>query len=234
MLRPLSTLAADPVLLRLTDPRRTGTRPSPLPLRSSGSLRRTLFLKRCFDYSFASLAMIAMSPLVVACAALVRLTSRGPAFYTQERVGQFGRVFTIYKLRTMYHHCEHLTGPTWSVPGDPRVTPIGRVLRALHLDELPQMVNVLRGQMSLIGPRPERPEIAVQLALKIEDYNARLSVLPGITGHAQVHLPPDVSVADVRDKVQLDRYYMSRLSIWFDLLTLIRTGLKVVGLYRTR
>ncbi len=233
MLRPLSTLAADPVLLRLTDPRRTGTRPSPLPSRAPASLRRTFLLKRCFDYLLATLLLILTAPVVAACAALVRLTSRGPAFYMQERVGQFGRVFTIYKLRTMYHHCEHLTGPTWSVPGDPRVTPVGRVLRALHLDELPQMINVLRGQMSLIGPRPERPEIAVQLALTIEDYNARLAVLPGITGHAQVHLPPDVTVADVREKIRLDRYYIGRLSIWFDLLTLLRTGLKVLGLYRT-
>jgi lipopolysaccharide/colanic/teichoic acid biosynthesis glycosyltransferase len=102
------------------------------------------------------------------------------------------------------------------------------------VDELPQLVNVLRGQMSLIGPRPERPEIAAQLARKIEDYNARSAVLPGITGHAQVHLPPDTSVADVRDKVRLDRYYLSRLSIGFDLATLFRTALKVIGLYRTR
>ena len=94
-------------------------------------------------------------------------------------------------------------------------------------------MNVLRGHMSLIGPRPERPEIAAQLARAIEDYNARSAVLPGITGHAQVHLPPDTSVADVRDKVRLDRYYLGRLSIWFDLVTLARTGLKVVGLYRT-
>lgn len=234
MLRPITTLAADPVLLRLTDPRRTGTRPSPLPLRSPGSLRRTMFLKHGFDYIAACLLLVLTTPLMAICAAIVRCTSRGPAFYTQERVGQFGRVFTIYKLRTMYHHCEHRTGPTWSAPGDPRVTSFGRLLRALHLDELPQMVNVLRGQMSLIGPRPERPEIAVQLAQTIEDYNARLAILPGITGHAQVHLPPDVSVADVRDKMQLDRSYMNRLSIWFDMLTFLRTGLKIVGLYRTR
>jgi lipopolysaccharide/colanic/teichoic acid biosynthesis glycosyltransferase len=172
--------------------------------------------------------------VVAACAVLVRLTSRGPAFYSQERVGQFGRVFTIYKLRTMYHQCERLTGPKWSVPGDPRVTPFGRFLRAAHLDELPQLVNVLRGQMSLIGPRPERPEIAAQLARSIEDYDARSAVLPGITGHAQVHLPPDTSVADVRDKMRLDRYYLGRLSVWFDLVTLARTGLKVVGAYRAK
>ena len=235
MPRPASTLEADPVLVRLTDPRRTGTRPSPLPVRTPGvdpphavpQARFRLRLRRR-----AARAHGARS--IAACAVLVRLTSRGPAFYSQQRVGQFGRVFTIYKLRTMYHQCERLTGPTWSVPGDPRVTPVGRVLRAIHVDELPQLVNVLRGQMSLIGPRPERPEIAAQLAKAIEDYNARSAVLPGITGHAQVHLPPDTSVADVRDKVRLDRYYLGRLSMWFDLVTLLRTGLKVVGLYRTR
>jgi lipopolysaccharide/colanic/teichoic acid biosynthesis glycosyltransferase len=234
MTRPPSAVAADPVLVRLTDPQRTGTRPSPLPLRRPAAIRRTLLLKTAFDYSLAAVLLILTAPLVAFCAVLVRLTSRGPAFYSQQRVGQFGRVFTIYKLRTMYHQCERLTGPKWSVPGDPRVTPVGRVLRACHVDELPQLVNVLRGQMSLIGPRPERPEIAAQLARSIEDYNARSSVLPGITGHAQVHLPPDTSVADVRDKVRLDRHYLGRLSFWFDLVTLARTGLKVAGLYRTR
>lgn len=234
MLRPFSVLDGDPVLRRWTDPRRTGTRLSPLPIRRTGCLRRTLFFKRVFDYTVASVLLVLTMPFMAICAGLVRLTSRGPAFYSQQRVGQFGRVFTIFKLRTMYHQCERLTGPTWSVPGDPRVTPVGRALRALHVDELPQLVNVLRGQMSLIGPRPERPEIAAQLARTIDDYDARSSVLPGITGHAQVHLPPDVTVADVRDKVRLDRYYLSRLSMWFDLVTLIRTGLKVVGVYRRR
>jgi lipopolysaccharide/colanic/teichoic acid biosynthesis glycosyltransferase len=191
-------------------------------------------MKRVFDYTVATVMLVSTAPLVALCAVLVRLTSRGPAFYSQQRVGQFGREFTIYKLRTMYHHCERNTGPTWSVPGDPRVTPVGRVLRAIHVDELPQLVNVLCGQMSLIGPRPERPEIASQLTRSIPDYNARSAVLPGITGHAQVHLPPDTSVADVRDKVRLDRYYLGRLSFWFDMVTLVRTGLKVFGLYRTR
>ena len=234
MLRPYSVLDADPVLRRITDPRRTGTRPSPMPFRLTSSLRQTLLLKSIFDYAVASVLLVFTLPLMALCAGLVRLTSRGPAFYSQQRVGQFGRVFTIYKLRTMYHQCERLTGPTWSLPGDPRVTPIGRVLRAIHVDELPQLVNVLRGQMSLIGPRPERPEIAAQLARTIDDYDARSAVLPGITGHAQVHLPPDVTVADVRDKVRLDRYYLSRLSMWFDLITLVRTGLKVVGVYRAK
>ena len=130
MLRPVIALSTDPVLSRITDPRRTGTRLSPLPNRPLASLHRTLHVKHCFDYAAAATLLVLTAPLVVLSALIVRLTSRGPAFYTQERVGQFGRVFTIYKVRTMYHHCEHLTGPTWSTPGDPRVTPVGRVLRA--------------------------------------------------------------------------------------------------------
>ncbi|HVK11878.1 MAG TPA: sugar transferase [Gemmataceae bacterium] len=234
MHRPVSILEADPVLRRLADPRRTGTQPSPLPLRDPESLRRTLALKRAVDIAFAAALLVVSAPVLAVAAALVKLTSRGPALYSQERVGQFGRVFVIYKLRSMYHQCERLTGPKWSTPGDPRVTPVGRVLRALHLDELPQLVNVLRGQMSLIGPRPERPEIATQLSRAIDGYDVRSAVLPGISGHAQVHLPPDTSVADVRDKIRLDREYLERLTVRFDLLTLLRTGLKVVGLYRCR
>ena len=232
MHRPVSILEADPVLRRLTDPRRTGTQPSPLPLSDPGALRRTLALKRVFDVAFAAALLVISAPVLAVAAALVKLTSRGPALYSQERVGQFGRVFVIYKLRSMYHQCERLTGPKWSTPGDPRVTPVGRVLRALHLDELPQLVNVLGGQMSLIGPRPERPEIATQLGRAIPGYDVRSAVLPGISGHAQVHLPPDTTVADVRDKIRLDREYLERLTVWFDVVTMLRTGLKVIGLYR--
>lgn len=208
------------------------TKPAPLPARSASSLRRTLATKRFLDLSIAITMSIVAVPVVALCAFLVKLTSRGPAIYTQQRVGQFGRVFTIYKLRTMYHQCERLTGPKWSTPGDPRVTRLGKFMRWSHIDELPQLINVLRGEMSLIGPRPERPEIATQLGRAIEGYDLRSVVLPGISGHAQVHLPPDTSVADVRDKVRLDRDYLSNLSVGMDLKTLFRTALKVAGIYR--
>lgn len=201
-----------------------------LPTRDARTVRRHLRAKRVLDVSL-SLALLGLSaPAVALCAAVTRLTSRGPAFYSQRRVGQFGRVFTIYKLRTMYHDCDRLTGPKWCVPGDPRVTPFGRFLRAAHLDELPQLVNVLRGQMSLVGPRPERPEIATTLATQIDEYDARSAVLPGITGHAQVHLPPDETVADVRDKVRYDREYMKTWTVWSDVAALWRTARKVAGL----
>ncbi len=206
-------------------------RPAVRP-RSAARLRGNLFLKACLDRSLAALLLAATAPFMLFCMALVKLTSRGPAIYSQKRVGQFGRVFTIWKIRTMYHNCEKLTGPRWALPGDPRITLIGKVLRALHIDELPQLLNVLRGQMSLIGPRPERPEIAAKLKNLVENYDDRHTVLPGISGNAQVHLPPDTSVGDVRQKLVLDREYVHQFSTWFDIKMLCLTALKTVGLYR--
>ena len=189
-------------------------------------------MKAVLDRSLSALLLVLATPVILAGMALVKLTSRGPALYSQRRVDQFGRVFTIWKIRTMYHNCEKLTGPRWSTPGDPRVTHVGRVLRTLHVDELPQLVNVLRGQMSLIGPRPERPEIAAKLAGLVDEYEWRHVVLPGISGNAQIHLPPDVNVGDVRDKLVLDREYIRRFSAWFDVKMLLFTGLKMLGVYR--
>jgi lipopolysaccharide/colanic/teichoic acid biosynthesis glycosyltransferase len=169
--------------------------------------------------------------LVVAVAALVvKLTSRGPAFYTQTRVGRDGRTFLIYKLRTMLHNCESLTGPRWSIPGDPRVTRFGAFLRATHLDELPQLLNVLRGEMSLIGPRPERPEFVPELERVLPAYRQRLYVRPGVTGLAQVQLPPDADLASVRRKLAHDLYYIQHLSPWLDLRLLVCTGFYALGI----
>ena len=134
-------------------------------------------------------------------AIVVKLTSRGPAFYTQIRLGQDGRAYAIYKLRTMTHDCEKLSGPQWSKKGDCRVTAVGRLLRRSHLDELPQLWNVLRGEMSLIGPRPERPEFVPRLERSLPHYRARLHVRPGVTGLAQVQLPPDTDLGSVRRKL---------------------------------
>ncbi len=198
---------------------------------SADGLRLQLALKAALDKSVAALLLVITTPVVLAAMILVKLTSRGPALYSQKRVGQFGRVFTIWKLRSMYHNCEKLTGPRWSTPGDPRVTRVGNVLRALHIDELPQLINVLRGQMSLVGPRPERPEIAAKLVGILNDYNVRHAVLPGISGNAQIHLPPDTSVNDVRDKLVLDRDYIARFSAWFDVKMLVLTGLKMIRAY---
>jgi lipopolysaccharide/colanic/teichoic acid biosynthesis glycosyltransferase len=149
--------------------------------------------------------------------ALVRLTSRGPAIYTQARVGRSGAVFTLYKIRTMYHDCERLTGPTWCKPGDARITPVGRVLRKLHLDELPQLLNVLRGDMSVVGPRPPIP-------YEVEKYELwhrkRLDMKPGLTGLWQVsgrnRLP-------FEEMVRLDLFYIENWSLLLDLKIILRT-----------
>jgi lipopolysaccharide/colanic/teichoic acid biosynthesis glycosyltransferase len=229
-MKPTSTLER-PATFRMRAPI-APRRPCPIPVRSPASIRRSLRAKRLIDLTLSLLLAIVAVPVVVVAAILVRLTSRGPAFYSQDRVGRFGRIITIIKLRSMYHNCERQSGPQWSTPGDPRITPLGRILRATHVDELPQLINVLRGEMSLVGPRPERPEIAAKLNRELDGYDLRSVVLPGITGHAQVHLPPDVTLADVRDKLRFDFAYVRRLTAWFDVVTLWRTGLKVIGLRR--
>jgi lipopolysaccharide/colanic/teichoic acid biosynthesis glycosyltransferase len=164
----------------------------------------------------ALVVLIVSAPVVGLAALLVKLTSRGPAFYTQARVGKGGRLFTIYKLRTMYRDSEARTGAVWSASGDSRVTPLGRFLRATRLDEFPQAVNVLLGQMSLIGPRPERPEIVKMLQTHVGCYACRLRVRPGITGLAQMHLPPDVDLEGVRKKLAYDLYYIDHYGAWLD------------------
>jgi lipopolysaccharide/colanic/teichoic acid biosynthesis glycosyltransferase len=173
--------------------------------------------------------LVILAPVIALTALLVRATSRGPAFYTQTRVGRNGRLFTIFKIRTMIHECESLTGPRWSMPGDPRITPIGHFLRRTHLDELPQLLNVLRGEMSLIGPRPERPEFTAKLERALPAYPERLRVRPGVTGLAQVHLPGDTSLASVRIKLAHDLYYIQQLNPGLDMRIMVCTLLRVLG-----
>ncbi len=186
-------------------------------------------VKALFDFLLALLLCLPTLPVLLLAAAAVRLTSRGPAFYTQTRVGRSGRPFVIYKLRTMVHNCESLTGPRWSVPGDPRVTPVGRLLRLTHLDELPQLLNVLRGEMSLVGPRPERPEFLPELERELPAYSLRLALRPGVTGLAQVQLPPDTDIGSVRRKLAHDLYYVRHLGPWLDLRILLCTALYALG-----
>ncbi|MGL4464179.1 MAG: sugar transferase [Planctomycetia bacterium] len=185
----------------------------------------------------AVLLLVMAAPVVAAAALLVRLTSRGPAFYTQVRVGRDGRPFTLFKIRTMRVDCEKTTGPQWAVPSDPRITPIGRILRETHVDELPQLVNVLRGEMSLVGPRPERPEFCTVLEAEIDGYRDRLAVLPGITGLAQVHLPPDVDLESVRRKLAYDLHYIDHASFLLEVKIVLCTlgaacGLQALWLHR--
>jgi lipopolysaccharide/colanic/teichoic acid biosynthesis glycosyltransferase len=178
----------------------------------------------------ACLAMLVLAaPIILLAALLVKLTSRGPAFYTQTRLGLGGREYTIYKLRTMFHNCERQSGVRWSTAGDPRITPLGRWLRRTHIDELPQLWNVLRGEMSLVGPRPERPEFIPHLEVALPLYHLRRDVRPGVTGLAQVQLPPDTDLESVRRKLAYDLYYVQNRNPWLDLQLLAATAIHVLG-----
>jgi lipopolysaccharide/colanic/teichoic acid biosynthesis glycosyltransferase len=181
------------------------------------------------DFIVAAILLLLTWPLILLSALLVWLTSPGPVIYSQTRLGRNGKYFKIYKIRTMIHNCERFSGPRWSVLGDPRITPVGKFLRHTHLDELPQLLNVLRGEMSLIGPRPERPEFADKLAKAIPLYRCRLMVRPGVTGLAQVQLPPDTDLDGVRRKLAYDLYYIQNLSFFRDCRILLATVLKVFG-----
>jgi lipopolysaccharide/colanic/teichoic acid biosynthesis glycosyltransferase len=173
--------------------------------------------------------LLVSAPIILISMLLVRLTSSGPIIYAQKRLGQEGRTITIYKIRTMYQDAERETGPVWSRPGNPRVMPLGRFLRWAHLDELPQLVNVLRGEMSLVGPRPERPELIGPIERALPRYRERLSVRPGLTGLAQVQQGPDAHLSSVRRKLNYDLYYVERMSPWLDLRVLLGTVVKCLG-----
>jgi lipopolysaccharide/colanic/teichoic acid biosynthesis glycosyltransferase len=182
------------------------------------------------EFAAALILLVLTAPVLLVAAALVRVTSQGPAVYKQTRVGRGGRLYTMFKLRSMYHECERQSGPCWSSRGDPRVTPVGRVLRYTHVDELPQLWNVLKGDMSLIGPRPERPEFVARLERDIPRYGERMRVRPGVTGFAQVQLPYDSGLESVRCKLAYDLYYIEALSPWLDMRILLSTALKMIGI----
>jgi lipopolysaccharide/colanic/teichoic acid biosynthesis glycosyltransferase len=190
---------------------------------------RALGLKRAFDFTVALVMFVFALPIIVLTLMLVRMTSRGPGLYSQIRLGRHGRPFAIYKVRTMRQDAERFSGAAWSVPGDSRITPVGRFLRATHLDELPQLWNVLRGDMSLVGPRPERPEFVPQLEQAIPYYRARLLVRPGVTGFAQVQSPPDSDLESVRLKLAYDIHYVRKQSFLFDVRICLATAFKMVG-----
>jgi lipopolysaccharide/colanic/teichoic acid biosynthesis glycosyltransferase len=181
------------------------------------------------DFLLALALLTVTAPLAGIAMLLIKLTSRGPVLYSQLRVGQCGAPFTLYKIRTMIHECESLTGPRWSTAGDARVTYVGRWLRRLHVDELPQLWNVLRGDMSLIGPRPERPEFVPGLEKDIPHYRERLQVRPGLTGLAQVQLPPDTDLESVRLKLAYDLYSLRHASWWLHLRICLATTLHLGG-----
>ena len=194
-----------------------------------------LFLKRALDVVVAALGLVAFSPCLAITMALVKFTSPGPVFFRQVRVGKRGRLFEIIKLRTMYVDAEAKTGPTWAKPNDPRVTPVGRVLRRTHLDEIPQLINVLKGDMSLVGPRPERPIFVQQFLKELPEYGRRLEVRPGITGLACIRYGPDQTIRDVRRKLKMDLIYIRRMCWMVDFRILVETLRFLVGLgHRTQ
>lgn len=189
-------------------------------------------VKVVLDYVLAAALLVPALPIMLLAALAIKLTSPGPAFYRQTRVGFNGRRYTIYKLRTMVHNCELNSGIQWSRKGDRRVTKVGRFLRFTHLDELPQLFNVLMGDMSLVGPRPERPEMIEAMGLKalVPGYSLRLLVKPGVTGLAQLQLPADTDITSVRHKVAYDLYYVRHQSLFLDLRLLAGTFCKAFGM----
>jgi sugar transferase (PEP-CTERM system associated) len=189
--------------------------------------RFTLALKRLMDLVLAFLGILIASPAFLVLSILIKLTSPGPVFYRQERVGRRGRVFTLLKFRSMKVDAEKMTGPVWAQENDPRVTPIGYFMRKFRLDELPQMINVVKGEMAFVGPRPERPEFVEELRKQVPYYNLRLIVDPGITGWAQVRYHYGGTFEGVFEKLQYDLYYIKNMSLVLDFIILLDT-VKVV------
>lgn len=187
--------------------------------------------KRCTDLLLAAVGLLIASPLFPLIALAIRLTSAGPIFFRQERVGEGERPFTLFKFRTMRADAEKSTGAVWAQKDDPRITAVGSFLRKTRLDELPQMLNVLKGDMSFVGPRPERPEFVAMLKEQIPYYSERHFVKPGITGWAQVRYSYGASVEDSFEKLRYDLFYIKHLSLFNDLMILLET-VKVVLLGR--
>ena len=180
-------------------------------------------VKRAFDILTSLAGLIILGPVMLLGMLAVRITSPGPVFYRQTRLGRFGKPFEVLKLRSMVVDAEK-HGAQWSAAGnDPRSTPIGKILRRFRIDEIPQLINVFRGEMSFVGPRPERPEFTEMLSREIPYFQERLLVQPGITGWAQVNYPYGADVADARRKLEYDLYYMKHMSVFLDLFILLDT-----------
>lgn len=180
-------------------------------------------IKRLMDFVVSLIILTLGAPAWLFLVFIIRATSKGPAVYKQVRVGQNGKLFTMLKFRSMYIDAEKHSGPKWATEDDPRITPLGKILRKTRLDEIPQFINVLKGEMSLVGPRPERPFFVEQLKKEIPWYVRRIKMKPGITGWAQVKHKYDESIEDVKQKVMYDLYYFENMSISLDIKILLRT-----------
>jgi exopolysaccharide biosynthesis polyprenyl glycosylphosphotransferase len=208
-------------------------RPSQLIFSSNelGPSRTGVRLQTSYSMAIAALAALAAAPLMLLVAALVKLTSPGPALLRQPRVGKNGCIFTLYKFRSMVRDAEAHSGAVWATRNDPRVTPVGRWLRKLRLDELPQLFNVLKGDMSVVGPRPERPEFVAALEKQIPFYRQRHCVKPGITGWAQIKHKYGDTIEDTVVKLEYDLYYIKNLAPALDAVIMFHTA-KVMLLSR--
>jgi len=187
-----------------------------------------LIAKRGLDVLAALLGLILLSPLFLVVAILIKLDSQGPVFFNQERVGKKGRIFRIHKFRTMVQDAERKTGPVWAKKDDPRLTVVGRVLRKAKIDELPQLFNVIKGDMSLVGPRPERPCFVQRFAEIMPGYHRRHDVIPGITGLAQLRNGYDSTPDDIYRKVRYDVTYIKKMGLAIDLRLLLETFLAIL------
>jgi exopolysaccharide biosynthesis polyprenyl glycosylphosphotransferase len=186
-------------------------------------------LKRLVDFTLASALFVVLLPLFAIIWAAIRLSSDGPVFYRQERIGLNNRPFSVVKFRSMVHGAEDASGPVWAAEADPRVTPLGRWLRRWRLDELPQLWNVIRGDMSLVGPRPERSEFVNEFLTAVPMYNQRHGLRPGITGWGQIHYDYAASRQQTREKLEYDLFYVKNASFLLDLAILLRTTRTLVA-----
>ena len=174
-------------------------------------------MKRALDFLLSTITLIVFSPLFILIGIIIKINSKGPIIYSQKRLGYRGRPYNIYKFRSMVADAEEKSGPVWTLDDDPRITSIGKILRKYRIDELPQFINVFLGQMSIIGPRPERPYFIEKLKEKFPLYERRFRVRPGITGWSQIKHPSDTKEEDVRQKLRYDFYYIENLSFNLDL-----------------
>jgi exopolysaccharide biosynthesis polyprenyl glycosylphosphotransferase len=201
-----------------------------LPMEEGASARLYGWIKRITDVVVSAIGLALLAPVMAGVAVANLLFAPGPLFYRQARAGRGGRIFTVTKFRTMRPDAENGTGAIWASQDDPRVTVVGRWLRRSRLDELPQLINVLRGEMSLVGPRPERPEFMDALVAQIPFYRARHAVPPGLTGWAQVRFGYGSSVDEARTKLEYDLYYVRHAGFYLDALIVLKTLAVVLGL----
>ena len=203
---------------------------NPSGLIFSGGFQKTLlrrFLKRSVDLILSVFMLIVCSPLIVITAVLIKIDSKGPVFFSQERVGEKGKIYRIHKFRSMIADAEKQSGPVWAQSDDDRITRVGKIIRRLRIDEIPQLYNVLKGEMSFVGPRPEREYFVKQLEDLIPYYTIRYTVKPGITGWAQVCYGYGASVEDAVEKLNYDLFYIKNMTSLMDMMIVLRT-IKIV------